>query len=489
MYIRQIARGWKSFCAAVIFCALVTMASRAQTFTTLGTFDLSNGQFPAGPIVQGFDGNFYGTTSEGGNNGTEYGTVFRITPGGTITSLYSFCAQIDCTDGSSPFGGLTLGRNGNLYGTTLGGGAQYKCGTVFMITPTGQLTTLHSFQLSEGCTIYSGLIQASDGNFYGTTYAGGTSSICYSGCGAIFKVTPNGMLTTLYSFCMQSGCLDGSNPMKALMEGSDGNLYGSTGQGGANGQGTLFKISFAGVFTSLHSFDGTDGSSPSAPLVQAARTFNGYGGTFGGGSQNSGTFFSSTTSGSVMTLYNFCSLPNCADGYWPSGITQGTNGIFYGANLIGGSTAESCVQGFSQGCGTLFAITPSGTFRLLHTFCTTKACADGVWPGGGLIQGTDGNFYGTTEEGIGSVFKLSVGLAPFVRTSPLLGATGATVVIYGYNLSGATAVSFHGTPAAYTVVSDTEISATVPSGASTGTVEVTTSSGSLSSNLPFRVLP
>ena len=135
MYIRQIARGWKSFCAAVIFCALVTMASRAQTFTTLGTFDLSNGQFPAGPIVQGFDGNFYGTTSEGGNNGTEYGTVFRITPGGTITSLYSFCAQIDCTDGSSPFGGLTLGRNGNLYGTTLGGGAQYKCGTVFMIRP------------------------------------------------------------------------------------------------------------------------------------------------------------------------------------------------------------------------------------------------------------------------------------------------------------------------------------------------------------------
>jgi len=474
---------WKTVFAISLFCAVAAIASQAQTFTTLTSFNsYVDGGAPYGSLAQGFDGNFYGTTSSGGSNGTLAGTVFRMTPEGTLTVIYAFCSQINCADGENPFGGLVLGTDGNFYGTTLGGGTFGTFGTVFKITSGGQLTTLHSFQGSDGVTLFFGLAQATDGNFYGTTYEGGSSTNCPAGCGTVFQITPAGSFTMLHSFCPQSGCADGSAP-QGLLPGSDGNLYGTTGSGGANGMGTIFRITPGGAFTTLHSFNGADGNFPIAALVQAGQSNFGYGATATGGTQSNGTLFSSTATGNVTTLYNFCSQTNCADGRQPSGLIRATDANIYGTTLGGGSS-------FSGG-GILFGMTPTGKFHTLHTFCASRTCADGEAPRGGLIQGTDGSIYGTTQldgtAGGGTVFRLTVGLAPFVRTSPSFGSAGATVVIFGTNLTGATAVSFNGTTASFTVVSGTEITATVPSGATSGTVAVTTPGGTLTSNVPFQV--
>src|SRR5208337_4428285 len=179
------------------------------TLTTLYSFcsqsGCTDGANPYAALVQGTDGNFYGTTLGGAANGT----VFKMTPGGTLTTLYTFC--YGCT-GVSPYAALVQGSDGNFYGTTSFGGANGD-GTVFRITPSGTLTTLHSFDGTDGAAVYAGLVQGTDGNFYGTTAQGGGS-----GVGTVFTITPGGTLTTLYSFCSQSGCTDGANPYAALVQ-------------------------------------------------------------------------------------------------------------------------------------------------------------------------------------------------------------------------------------------------------------------------------
>jgi uncharacterized repeat protein (TIGR03803 family) len=216
----------------VLSLALVpssTITSPAQTFIPLVSFDKSNGANPLGNLTQGFDGSYYGTTNKGGANNS--GTVFQLTPSGTLKTLYSFCAQPNCTDGGAPQAGLVLARNGNFYGTTQVGGANFE-GTVFKITPSGTLTTLYSFcaqpNCSDGSNPYAPLVQASNGNFYGATAVGGANSE-----GTIFKITPSGTLTTLYSFCAQPNCMDGATPYAGLIQAIDGNFYGTTQQGGA----------------------------------------------------------------------------------------------------------------------------------------------------------------------------------------------------------------------------------------------------------------
>jgi uncharacterized repeat protein (TIGR03803 family) len=205
----------------VFFCAMAAVASPAQSvyFTTLVNFDGTNGANPQAPLVQGADGNFYGTTVQGGAYGG--GAVFKITSAGTLTTLYSFCASGgSCPDGLWPYAGLVQASDGNLYGTTEGGGAS-DAGTIFKITPSGALTTLYSLctQNGDGCYTFAGLVQASDGNFYGTTWVGGALDQ-----GTVFKVTPGGTLTTLYSFCSQPNCTDGSDPTAALVQARDGNF-------------------------------------------------------------------------------------------------------------------------------------------------------------------------------------------------------------------------------------------------------------------------
>jgi uncharacterized repeat protein (TIGR03803 family) len=365
------------------------------TFTTLVSFDGTDGANSAAGLIRATDGNFYGTTSEGGANSD--GTVFRISPSGVLTTLYSFCARSGCSDGANPVAALIQATDGNLYGAT-------ESGTIFKITLSGTLTTLGG---TGGQDPVAALIQGKDGNFYGTTVRGGANTCTLRpgyrvSCGTVFKITPSGTVTTLASFSQANGFA----PASPLIQASDGNFYGTTPDGGANypGFGTVFKLTPSGVLTVLHSFDGTDGEKSFAALVQGTDG-NFYGTTsFGGGNPNfGGTVFKITPTGTLTTLHSFGS----GDGTGASAaLIQATDGNFYGTT-----------SGFGvSNLGTVFKITPSGTLTTLHTFDG----ADGELPYSTLVEGTNGNLYGTTEfgassacsEGCGTIFSLSVGLAP-----------------------------------------------------------------------------
>jgi uncharacterized repeat protein (TIGR03803 family) len=466
---------------AVLFCVAIAITSSAQIapqfpkaiFSNLVSFDLTNGAYPEyGALVQGANGNLYGTTSSGGSQTS--GTIFEITPSGSLTTLYNFCSTrqgIACTDGQFPYGGLVLATNGNFYGTTEIGGS--------------------------GCA--------------------GTGS---AGCGTVFELTAAGVLTTLYNFCSETNCTDGSEPYASLVQGTDGNLYGTTYAGGTSNYGTIFKITTAGSLTTLHSFDDTDGANPYDALIQAT---NGdfYGTTYQGGSGNGGTFFQITSTGTFSVLYNFCSETNCTDGENPqAGVIQDSNGDFYGTTTLGGTGGSGTVYqltsagelttlynepsdgyqllgGLVQGTDgklygttdlTIFDITAAGKLTTLFTFNAT----DSENPNAALVQATDGTFYGTTTNGggsgiFGTVFSIANGLGPFVRTIPTSGKVGAAVEILGTDLTGATSVTFDGIAATFKVVSGTEITTKVPTGAKTGTVEVVTPSGTLKSNAKFTI--
>lgn len=221
-------------------CGTIFRISPTGSLTTLHNFSYpTDGAEPFAALIEGSDGNFYGTTSGGGPNSFAEGTVFKMTPSGTLTTLYVF----DSAHGGDPFGSLVQGSDGNLYGTTYAGGIHdcfNPCGTVFQITPQGSLTILHKFVLTDGGGPSGALILASDGNFYGTTSIGGDVS-CNApyGCGTIFRISPSGSLVTLHSF----GGTDGAYPTGGLIQATDGNFYGTTFQGGANGKGTVFKLS------------------------------------------------------------------------------------------------------------------------------------------------------------------------------------------------------------------------------------------------------
>lgn len=474
----------------------MTAATSAQTFKTILNFDGANGANPSfmSP-VQGADGRLYATTELGGI--ANQGAVFEISPNGTSRILYSFCQLTDCSDGSQPYSGLVLATDGNFYGTTaMGGnilcGTPNGCGTVFKVTRTGQLTTLHafagapgegafpignliqgidgnlygttfhggandqgtifrisvtgtlntlySFNGSNGLQPYAGLVQNMDGDFYGTTALGGAAPDCLVSCGTIFRITPKGKLQTLYTFCAQVGCADGSTPLGGVVFDSDGNFYGTTSSGGT---GTQFC-------------------------------------PFEGGC---GTLFRFSSQGIVTTLYSFCSQENCVDGSTPvAGPISSTDGNLYGTTQLGGSSA--C----ELGCGTTFFIS-TAVLVTLHRFINT----DGADPMGVLVQATNGTFYGVTEQGgatgLGTVFSLSTGQHPFVSFVRPAGRVGQTGGILGQGFTGTTSVILNGTSASFRVVSDTYLTATVPPGATTGYVTVTTPSGILTSNVPFHVLP
>ena len=494
----------RTMCYVCVLCALGTTVSLGQSVKLLASFNGTDGSDPFAGLIQGTDGNFYGTAAIGGAN--NYGTVFRISPAGRLTTVYSFCSQPKCTDGGVP-SVLTEGTDSNFYGTTIYGGASGSscvgfpgCGTVFKITPAGKLTTLYSFCSQVNCTDgwdpRAGLVQAADGNFYGTASAGpNNNDNCpfLAGCGTVFKITPAGKLTTLYTFCSQANCSDGTDPEAGLIEGSDGKLYGTTFYGGRNTSGTVFKITPGGRLTSLYSFcsqtNCDDGGQPFAGLTQGTDG-NFYGTTFYGGRNTSGTVFKITPGGRLTSLYSFCSQTNCSDGEFPiAGLVQATDRNFYGATSEGGimSTCDSL------GCGTVFKITPAGKMTTLHSFEGN----DGGTASAGLLQATNGNFYGTTTgggdlscnppTGCGVVFRLSVGLGRFVATRPTSGKVESAVVILGNNLTGATNVTFNGTKAVFKTLSSTEIKTRVPSGATTGFVRVTTPKKTLKSNVIFRV--
>jgi uncharacterized repeat protein (TIGR03803 family) len=282
------------------------------------------------------------------------------------------------------------------------------CVSTAIASPAQMLTALHSFTgyPSDGAGLDSALSRGSDGNYYGTTSAGGDNCSPY-GCGTVFKITPDGTETIIYSFCSQLNCADGEGPYGALVQAPDGNFYGTTNSG-ADGGGTFFKITPSGTLTTLYSFcsqhNCADGRSPNGVVLATDGNF--YGVTSGGGSNNNctlgcGTIFKITPGGTLTTLYVFCSENNnCPDGYNAWGLIQGRDGNFYGATGHGGASGNDCG---GLGCGTIFKMTPGGTLTTLYSFCPLGNCRleapDGQIPNGKLLQANDGNFYGTTTEG------------------------------------------------------------------------------------------
>jgi uncharacterized repeat protein (TIGR03803 family) len=283
--------------------------------------------------VQGSDGNFYGTTASGG--AFFQGTVFRMTPSGAITVLHSFNSFL--SEGAIPIAGLVQGSDGNFYGTTALGGAHFK-GTVFKIDATGNLTTLRSFSgsPSEGTNPVGALVQGSDDNFYGTTASGGEHFQ-----GTVFRITPAGALTVLHSFSGYPS--EGAIPIAGLVQSSDGNFYGTTALGGAHFKGTVFKIDATGSLTTLHSFSGSpsQGANPVAALVQGSDG-NFYGTTALGGAHLKGTAFKIDATGSLTTLHSFSGSPS--EGAVPfAGLVEGSDGNFYGTTALGGAHGEGTV--------------------------------------------------------------------------------------------------------------------------------------------------
>ena len=470
---------WKMASTILLLCAATAIASRAQTFTKIADLGDALGSNPDSMFfVQGEDGNLYGTNSDviGGSGGT----IFKITPSGTATVLYTFCSQPNCADGSIPGSGVMLATDGNFYGITYEGGTAGE-GTVFKITPSGTFTTLHSFcvqpECPDGRLPWGGLMEATDGNLYGTTQAGGGGF-----AGTIFRISPSGAFTTFYNF---SG-YDGDVPDAALVEGLDGDLYGTTQRAEPNYYGSVFKITLSGILTNLVTFQGGADAWPSAPLVRDGnRTFYG---TATGGTSPDGTIFSITPQGTLTNLYVFCQKQGCPDGGAPIGITSGTDGNLYGITAVGGNSPVC-----SFDCGTIFQFTAKKKLTTLHDFCEETGCTDGQWPQSGLFQATNGKFYGTTliggAYGGGTVYTLDMGLGPFVSFVLPAGRVGQTGGILGQGFAGTTSVSLNGIAANFTVVSDTFIKATVPAGATTGYVTVATPSGTLTSNVTFRVIP
>lgn len=441
----------------MLVVAAATTAATAQTYTDLYNFDGTHGCCARNPqiLAQGRDGNLYGTDAGGGTNGD--GVVFKITPDGALTVVYNF----DGVHGSLVYGGLTLGADGAFYGATIFGG-HYGDGTIFKITPAGALTTLYSFTGGEdGVEPNAPPIQATDGNFYGTSSYGA----------AAYKITSSGTFTVL-------GSLPGDT-VAPLLQGTDGNFYGTTFEGGNSGYGAVFKVTPKGVVTVVYAFDGPHGENPYPPLVQG-RDGNIYGDTVRGGSLGGGVLFKLTPQGTITVLHNFPDPNFPDDGTAPvAGLVPAADGTFYGVTTAGGS----------EGDGVIFQITPAGAYSILYNFDG----ADGASPWPTPMQHTSGSIYGLTAGGgtssDGVVYSFDMGLGPFVSLLSAFGKVGTPIGILGQGFTGTTNVAFNGTAATIIVVSDTYLTAKVPSGATTGFVTVTTPTGTLTSNKKFIVKP
>jgi uncharacterized repeat protein (TIGR03803 family) len=461
----QFTLGLALACVAITFSLAV--CAQAQTLTYLAQFNGTNGTNPYGSLVQATDGNFYGATRSGT---FPYDGIFRVTPSGQISSVYTFCSLPKCADGEYTTAPI-LGSDGNLYGVSSGGSNYTWSGALYRLTLEGQLTTLYTFCPQANCVggeIPNGIIQGSDGNFYGTTSEGGTHD-----AGTIFQVSSTGTFKLLHSFC-GGGCAGGGGPLVPLMQGSDGNFYGTT----QNSEGgVVFELTSSGNYKVVHRFclPCIGGGNPvfSVPVQDA--TGNLFGTTiYADGGYNSGSVFEITPTNQYIVLHTF----RFAGGVAPStGLTLANDGNLYGVAINDDFDAGGNYS-------IIYEVTPTGEFTKLSTSYN--------YPNGPLQQGTDGNFYGTTlfvddGEGYGLVLKLSNGLSPLVKTVPAGGKAGQSVIILGNGLTGSTSVTFDGVAAEFTVESDTYIKAAVPAGATTGMVSVVTPAGTLNSNPQFVV--
>jgi len=330
----------------------------------------------------GRHGDLYGTTTYGGAHG--WGTVFKINRSGFLTTLYNFCELPGCADGQYVSNGLTFGRDGELYGVTSGGGK--GAGNFFQITRKHQLVTLHKFcslpNCADGGEPLAGVVLANDGNFYGTTYIGGAN-----GRGTIFRITPKGRLTTLYSFCPTPDCPTGQEVDSPLIQATDGNFYGTASLFGAYDCGTVFQVTPAGEVTTVHSFDNfykTEGCNPAGGLLQASDG-NLYGTTSNVDFHNgAGTIFTIGRGNTFKTLYTFNDHKDGANPF--ATLIQGRNGSLYGTTYFGGDSFD----------GTVFEFSPAGVFTVLHSF---ENSTDGSLPRAPLVQSCNGDLYGAATTG------------------------------------------------------------------------------------------
>ena len=424
-------------------------------------------------LTQGRDGKLHGTTSGFDRTTMLDGTLFQVSTGGKVTTLHSFGGA----DGAFPIPGLTLAIDGNFYGTTVSGGSVDR-GVLFKITTSGTYTLLHQFTGGADGQTPAQPIQASDGNLYGATYSGTGPG------GTIYKYSPStGNFATILTLAQDGS--QGNQITSPLVQASDGSLYGVAAGYGANGCGTIFRLSTAGTLLSVYSFPcGAGGSTPYGALIQASDG-NLYGITAAGGTMTSkgecqsgcGTVFQ-VSHGIVSILYRFAGYPS--DGALAlAGLVQGTDGNLYGGTDKGGI----------NDLGVLYQITLSGQYKLLYSF----AQRIGAGANAALMQHTNGKFYGNASFGgrdsEGAIYSLDMGLGPFVALVRYTGRIGQPVQILGQGLTGSTAVTINGVAATtFKVVSDTYMTAVVPTGATTGPVVVTTATGTLTSNHNFRIV-
>ncbi len=454
--------------AVLLLCA--GALAGAQTVATVYNF-AGGTKSGANPwyvtLVQGTDGQLYGTTYNGGSKGM--GTAFKVSTSGTFTLLHSFVGGK--SDGANPTGGLTLGTDGNFYGTTNLGGSGAE-GVVFQMTPAGAITLLHTFNANvDGAFPWSPPVLASDGNFYGTASGGKDNT------GLVYKITTSGTYTTIYSFDITHGY----HPIASPTQGVDGFLYVPVAEGGTSFCGTIVQLTTAGVLNNTYDFPcGPGGSFPVGPLVQnSSGTF--YSTTQNGGTNGEGTIYEINTSLSASVMHSFGAF--FGDGEYPSaGLALGTDGKYYGSTAEGGTYDD----------GTLFNTSTSGTYTELYSF-NNSANLMQESPLSPPVEYTTGTLYGLTEFGgtsnDGTVYSLNNGLTAFVDSPLFSGKEGSSVLILGNHLSGASEVTFNGVPARFVVHSDTHMSATVPSGATSGWIRVTTADGTVKSRKVFVVEP
>jgi uncharacterized repeat protein (TIGR03803 family) len=366
-------------CFAVCGPAL-SDSPHADGFRVLHTFlDSRDGASPLGGLMEDRAGNLYGTALQGGADND--GVVFKVTPDRKLTTLYAFKGG---SDGRKPQSGLTMDATGNLYGTTYFGGGR-DCGTVYKVAPDGTETLLHAFAGSrDGANPYSGVVLDKNGNIYGTTLSGGADNN-----GTVYRIAPDGSMKVLHTF---TGGDDGDSSYGGLIAGKNGDLYGTAIGGGAHGFGVVFEITPNGAYKVLYAFgSGNDGQYPEGGLV-ADKSGNFYGTTRGGGLGN-GTVFKLAADGNETVLY---ALNGTSDGSEPyAGVARDKAGNLYGTAVAGG-----------QGYGTAFKVAPDGTFTLLHTFTSVN---DGEYPEAVIIDGKE-KLYGVAYAGgakiWGTVFEL-----------------------------------------------------------------------------------
>jgi uncharacterized repeat protein (TIGR03803 family) len=461
------------------------------TYSVIYNFNGIVGANPYSGLTMGRDGNFYGTTFGGGTGG--FGIVFRITPGGVVTVLHNFVYN----DGTGAYAPPIQGTDGNFYGTTSTGGFSY--GAVYKVTPAGVFTVLHTFDNTDGATPIAPLIQATDGSFYGTTKVGGTN-----GLGTVFKITPAGVLTVLYNF----DSTHGAYLFSPLIQGRDGNFYGTASAGGTlNGGGVAFRLTPTKILTVLHNFDLTsslgNGNRPYAGLIQASDT-NFYGVTSAGGTNAAGTLYEITSTGSYSVLNNFSqttgSVPYAT-------LRQHTNGKFYGEATSGGAAGHGALFSFDAGSQVhpyIFILPPSGKvgqsvdiigevaeteyvqfgtlfppFTWSPTYLTTNV-PSGATTGYVRVLEIGGDIWSSNVQ-----FRVTPVILSF---TPPNGPVGTQVTLTGNSLTQASKVTFGGGKVAvFSVNSDTTITATVPAGAVTGKILVTTPGGTATSPTAFTV--